>query len=278
MSASPQRLSDSQYEQLQVIIRRLTGINMTSAKRTMVTRRVHNRMLERDIDSVDRYLQLLDAGDPFEIELFSNAVTTNLTSFFREHHHFEFLEQRFFPAFLQGHLGRGNTLRLWSAGCSTGEEPYSIAMSMLENLPNIARYDARVLATDIDSQVLAACARGHYNEARIAKVPAALKARYFEQSVVDGVSTYVATKALRQRIVFNQLNLLERWPMSGPFDLIFCRNVIIYFDKDVQRELVNRYADALTPDGILIVGHSESLMGISDRFRLLGKTVYARQS
>lgn len=256
MSASPQRLSDSQYEQLQVIIRRLTGINMTSAKRTMATRRVHNRMLERDIDSVDRYLQLLDAGDSSEIDL----------------------EQRFFPAFLQGHLGRGNRLRLWSAGCSTGEEPYSIAMSMLENLPNIARYDARVLATDIDSQVLAACARGHYNEARIAKVPPALRARYFEQAVVDGEPTYVATKALRQRIVFNQLNLLERWPMSGPFDLIFCRNVIIYFDKDVQRELVNRYADALTPDGILIVGHSESLMEISDRFRLLGKTVYARQS
>jgi chemotaxis protein methyltransferase CheR len=201
-----------------------------------------------------------------------NAITTNLTSFFRESHHFDALERDAIPE-MTSVPQRSRRLRIWSAGCSSGEEPYSIAMSLRRSLPRIDEWDVRVLATDIDTNMIATCRAGRYEAAKAASIPADL-ARKFVRPAADGLVEM--DEKLKQMIRFNTLNLLANWPMLGPFDVIFCRNVVIYFDKDTQRTLFDRFAEMLRPKGWLFIGHSESLFRVSDRFRHQGRTVYRK--
>lgn len=268
-----QRLSDSEFDQIRELIHAVTGISMNESKRQLVCRRLGGRISELGMTCFAEYIELLKSGNAHEVEVFSNAVTTNLTSFFRENHHFDYFANSILPQ-LNSHNNHGSQrLRIWSAGCSTGEEPYSIAMTLQESPIDLARWNAKILATDLDSDVLGHCRKGHYSAQTLTKVPPALRHKYFKNAAAG--SADVAPK-LRSLIQFNQLNLMAEWPMTGKFDLIFCRNVIIYFDKPTQRKLVDRFADILADDGHLIIGHSESLLNVSQRFSLIGKTIYRK--
>jgi chemotaxis protein methyltransferase CheR len=272
-SAREFALTERDFRAIAGRVQAATGIVLGDAKRDLVYGRVSRRLRVLGCASFTEYLDHLDGPDAeHEHAALVNAITTNLTGFFREPHHFQTLSQDTIPA-LAGTDSRGGRLRIWSAGCSSGEEPYSIAMTMHQALPNLDRWDARILATDIDTDMIAAGSTGIYDAAKAAQIPPALRQRYVRPVDTDCVEMSPVLKSL---IWFKPLNLLSSWPMRGPFDAIFCRNVVIYFDRTTQRTLFNRFAEMLRPEGWLFIGHSESLFGICDRFRHLGRTIYRK--
>ncbi len=276
-SARQSTLTDAEFNEVRAIIKEMTGISMSDSKRQLIYRRLSSRMKALNIGTFQEYLTFLKSGDATEVELFSNAVTTNLTSFFREHHHFDYLANTILPEIVT-HKGAGNKrLRIWSAGCSTGEEPYSIAITLLEAMPNLPSWDAKLLCTDLDSDVLAKSREGVYPLQSVEKIPAARLQRWFQKGTNERGPIARVRGELQELITFKRLNLMHEWPMRGKFDVIFCRNVVIYFDKPTQRVLMDRYADMLEDDGYLILGHSESLHNVSDRFALIGKTIYRKK-
>jgi chemotaxis protein methyltransferase CheR len=265
--------NNDDFQEIARRVRDRTGIVLGEAKRELVYGRLGRRLRACGCNSFNGYLALLDGPDAADEQLaMVNAITTNLTGFFREPHHFEALANDALPAMIRS-PSQGRRLRIWSAGCSSGEEPYTIAMTVLSVLPAQEKWDALVLATDIDTNMIAACRAGLYDAAKAEPIPAELRRRFVSQVDADTVEM---TPALKQVIRFRPLNLLHPWPMTGKFDVIFCRNVVIYFDKDTQRTLFDRYADMLKPDGWLFIGHSESLFRVSDRFRHLGRTAYRK--
>jgi len=205
---------------------------------------------------------------------FCNAITTNLTSFFRESHHFDFLRDQVLVPL--GTRPPGQRLRIWSAGCSTGEEPYSIAMTVRESVPQASRHDIKILATDLDSDVLSRGRKGVYADDRVKGMSQARISAFFQEQVEGGARRLAITPNLRELITFNQLNLMHELPMRGPFDVIFCRNVVIYFDKETQRDLFKRFALLQRPGDVLFLGHSESMFKVSDAYTLVGRTIYRR--
>ncbi len=266
------RMSQKNFDQIKAIAYDLTGIKLTDLKKNMIYSRLARRIRQRGLVSFDDYCALLERSGNDEITSFVNAITTNLTSFFRENHHFEFLVETVFPELLRKNANT-QRIRLWSAGCSTGEEPYSIAICLKERMP-VTTWDIKLLATDLDTNVVAQGKRGVYSGDRIESLDEARCKKWF---LKDPKSEEVRVKpVLQELITFKPLNLLNVWPMKGPFDVIFCRNVVIYFDKNTQRTLFNRYADMLAPGGYLFIGHSENLHKVSNRFRSLGKTVYQK--
>lgn len=269
-------ISDAEFVRACQMIADVTGISMSPTKRHLVVRRLSPRLRALGLDSFDAYLNHIATGDFAEREHFCNAVTTNLTSFFRESHHFDYLAKDVVPELRARATGYRPRLRIWSAGCSTGEEPYSIAMVLRESLPDIDRWDARVLCTDIDTDVLRTGRAGLYGPDRVRGLAPARLNQWFERTGDDPAAPYRVTEPLQRLLAFKRLNLMAQWPMRGPFDVIFCRNTIIYFDRDTQRRLIERMANLLSDDGVLILGHSETLHRISDRFRLIGRTVYRK--
>ena len=251
------------------------GINLTESKRELVYGRIARRLRALKLSGFDAYCDLLAQVPNEEFDNFINAITTNLTSFFREGHHFDFLRDQLVPQWLatRGPVPR---IRVWSAGCSTGEEPYSLAMTLLEALPPGATRDVRILATDIDTNVLTHAVNGVYDLERVQTLDLPCLRRWFRRGKGDLDQQARVVPELQKLITFQQLNLMGRWPMSGPLDLIFCRNVVIYFDKPTQRALFARYAELLAPDGHLIIGHSETVYGVSDEFELVGRTSYRK--
>jgi chemotaxis protein methyltransferase CheR len=270
-------LSDAQFEMFRGVAKRHAGIMIADFKRSMVYRRIKRRMKALAIDDVEDYCALLSGPDgPKELQPLINVLTTNKTEFFRERHHFDHLTSTVLPRLVsEKPNGRTGKLRIWSAGCSTGEEPYSIAMSLGKLVDTHPNWDTRILATDIDTDVIDRAKKGIYRLGDTATVPRELRARYIDDHDADEGCCRM-TAAGRRLITFKQLNLHEAWPFRGPFDVIFCRNVVIYFDKPTQKALFDRIADVLTPDGFLYCGHSESLYGISDRFRAIGQSIYQR--
>lgn len=250
----------------------LTGIQLGDHKRDMIYGRLVRRIRALGMQSCKEYCDYLKTHPTEEVTEFVNAITTNLTAFFREPHHFDCLEKTVFP-WLQKTNKTKRRVRIWSAGCSTGEEPYSIALLMKKYFPP-AQWDAKLLATDLDSNVVAKAQLGVYDEGRIETVSEELRKKWFLRA--PGSSQVKIKPEIQQQITFKQLNLLHQWPMKGPFDVIFCRNVVIYFDKATQRVLFDRYAELLRPDGYLFIGHSESLHNVTDRFESLGRTIYRR--
>ena len=210
-----------------------------------------------------------------ELAELCNAITTNLTSFFREPHHFQYLRDHVLAPLAADPRGK-RRLRIWSAGCSTGEEPYSIAMSVLEALPDRAGWDVRILATDLDSEVLARARRGIYPAERMTAVSPERLQRFFVESPESGEPCRQIAPEVAALVTFKQLNLIHALPMRGPLDAIFCRNVVIYFDKETQRELFARIARLQRPGDLLFLGHSESLFKVSDSYALIGKTIHKR--
>lgn len=268
------QLSQAEFERIRVLVRQHTGIALSDAKRQLVYGRLSRRLRALRLGSFSEYIKLLERGEPAELEEFTNAVTTNLTSFFREPHHFEFLGKDLLPQALARNVAL-RRLRIWCCAASTGEEPYSIAM-VLREAQGLAGWDAKLLATDLDSSVLAHGKRGVYARERFSGMAPRRVTRFF-QDVKDGNEPKLsATDELRSLITFKQLNLMHEWPMKGPFDAIFCRNVIIYFDKDTQRALFERMAALQRPGDYLFLGHSESLYRVCDRYELIGRTIYRR--
>lgn len=260
------------FELVKSIAYRLTGIKLTDHKKNMVYSRLARRIRARGLSSFDDYCQLLTEPNNNEITEFVNAITTNLTSFFRENHHFDFLCDTVFPELLKKNRD-SKRIRFWSAGCSTGEEAYSIAMCLAEKMP-VTQWDIKILATDLDTQVVLHGKRGEYREEKIESIDPVRQRKWF---IHDQRSDDVKIKdKLRDLVTFKPLNLLDKWPMKGPFDVIFCRNVVIYFDKDTQCKLFNRYADLLALGGYLIIGHSENLHAVAHRFKSMGKTIYRK--
>jgi chemotaxis protein methyltransferase CheR len=261
------------FEALRKLVKQITGINLSDQKRELVYGRLARRLRALQLTSFAEYRDLLDTDGGHEIVQFCNAITTNLTAFFREPHHFDYLRDHVLTPMIAGAQRR---LRIWSAGCSTGEEPYSLAMTILETLPDLRRWDVRILATDLDSDVLERGRRGVYAEDRLKNMTLQRRTRFFtERREREGIC-YEATPELKSLITFKQLNLMHALPMRGPLDAVFCRNVVIYFDKDTQRDLFARVSQLQRPGNLLFLGHSESLFKVSDDYTLIGKTVYRR--
>jgi chemotaxis protein methyltransferase CheR len=262
------------FEYIRNMVGERTGIVLSEHKVDMVYGRLARRLRQLNIKNFKDYLQRLEGDDGQELVEFTNALTTNLTAFFREPHHFEFLIKTGIPELIKKRPDK--RLRIWSAGCSTGEEPYTIAITLHEAIPAIRNWDVKILATDLDSNVVARATAGIYDQERVNGINKERLKRWFRKGSGSNQGKVRVSPDLQQLITFKQLNLMHQWPIKGPFDIIFCRNVVIYFNKDTQRVLFDRYADMLASDGYLIVGHSESLHKVTDRFQLLGKTVYRK--
>jgi chemotaxis protein methyltransferase CheR len=268
-------IDDRDFHKIAQLVRDKTGIVIDGRKRAFVQSRLGRRLRALGLADFAAYCRMLEDPQAGEAEqaMLVNAVTTNHTSFFREPYHFDYLAATVMPAILAGARERNHRLRIWSAGCSTGEEPYSLAMILCECRQKLRDWDCRILATDLDTNVLAHAESGLYDAERALSIPSELR-RHYVTSADDG--QIAIREPLRSLITFRQLNLLGEWPMKGQFDVIFCRNVTIYFDKNTQRTLLDRFARILRPDGWLFVGHSESLLNLTDRFQLVGRTVYRR--
>jgi chemotaxis protein methyltransferase CheR len=269
--------TDDDFNRIRALSALHAGISVSEAKRELVYSRLTRRLRNLGIDRFGNYCSLLEAGDSSEVPQFVNAITTNLTAFFREMHHFQFLTNKVLPE-IWNIKANDRTLRIWSAGCSTGEEPYSIAITVRNSLNNRQGWNIKILATDIDSDVLATAGKGVYPEERTSALPTDVLQSAFQKGIGSNQGLVKINPELTKMIAFRQLNLMGPWPMRGLFDVIFCRNVVIYFSKENQRILFDRFANALNPGGFLFIGHSESLFNVSNRFELIGKTVYLRRN
>jgi chemotaxis protein methyltransferase CheR len=263
---------NADFQFLRGLVKELTGINLAESKRELVYGRISRRLRALRLASFADYRRLLESGDRAERIEFCNAVTTNLTSFFRESHHFTYLRDHLLIPRRET-AQRHERLRIWSSACSSGEEPYSIAMAVIENFPDWRNWDIKILASDLDSDILARARAGLYAADRLKGLDEQRLARFFRPGASG---EHRVVPELQQLITFKQLNLMDDLPMSGPLDAIFCRNVVIYFDKETQRELFSRMARVQRPGDLLFVGHSESLYKVSDQYGLIGKTVYRR--
>ena len=261
------------FDYLRGLVTETTGIIAGEDKYTMYYSRLARRVRKLGLKDFSEYRNFLNHNRDSELIELVNSVTTNLTSFFRENHHFEFLR----GSFIDEVKARGNRrLRIWSAGCSTGEEPYSIAMSLAEAIPDYRSWDIKILASDLDSNVVAKAASGVYDEARVDGLDPQYLKKYFHRGTGSNDGFVRVKPEILNLITFRQLNLLHSWPFSDIMDCIFCRNVVIYFDKPTKNKLVERYAQQLVPNGYLFMGHSESLYKSTDSFKLLGKTIYQK--
>lgn len=269
------QLEDDEFQFIRFVVEKNAGIVLGDSKRQLVQSRLARRLRELGLGSFAEYCELVKAGGPEELSGLINAITTNVTSFFRESHHFDALNAVMLPEA----MARNETtrrLRIWSAGCSSGEEPYSIAMTAAETLRGRIRWDFKILATDIDSEVLAAAARGEYPLERLTGVSDERRRRWFMSGTLSQEGMAKIRSEIAALITFRSLNLMGEWPMCGPFDVIFCRNVMIYFDQATRDRLVSRYAELLAPGGYLCLGHSESIHMPHREFKLVGRTIYKK--
>ncbi len=257
------RFSGRDFQVIADLLRARTGIHLPPTKQAFVYSRLAPRLRQLGINSFRDYRNLLEGPKGAdELGLLVNRLTTNLTSFFREPHHFEALTS---------HLAScGSRIRIWSAGCSTGQEPYSIAMTLAAFMADKGPRDIRILATDIDTDVLATAGKGIYSAEHVEDLPANM--RRFTQPL--GADSFRMTPAIRNLIAFKRLNLIESWPIGGPFDAIFCRNTAIYFEKPMQKQIYHRMANLLRPGGLFCVGHSETLHGFDLPLKGLGGSMW----
>jgi chemotaxis protein methyltransferase CheR len=272
-------LSDAEFREFQELVASLCGIHLSDAKRQLVKSRLQKRLRYHGLTSYRQYYDMVVATqDPEELTAFVNCITTNKTDFFREPHHFQYIAEYLVPDMLE-QVKRGKMskrLRVWHAGCSSGEEPYTMAITLLEALNGAADWDIQLVASDIDTNVLAQAERGVYPVDRVSTIPLHLLHKYFLRGRGASEGTVKVRDSVRQLIDFKRINLNDVWPIrpDTKFDVIFCRNVIIYFNRETQRRLFARFSDHIRPGGILFIGHSESLLNVSDAFVSLGNTIY----
>ena len=268
-------LGDAEFHFLRDFVYRYCGIALSEQKRQLVQGRLLRRLRGLGLKDFGSYCELLRRDPDGELGDLASAISTNVTSFFREAHHYEFVERELLPRWLDGRRRAGDRLRLWSAGCSTGEEPYALAMVLAEALERSGSgIDARILATDLSPQALAQARQGVYALDRLGGVGEERRRRWFLRGEGDYQGLASIHPRLRELVTVMPLNLLHDWPMQGPFDAIFCRNVMIYFDKPTQGRILDRFAPLMKPDALLFAGHSENFLYVCNAFRLRGKTVY----
>jgi len=267
-------LSLEQFHEIAQVVERMTGINLPDRKHALVYSRLARRVRALGMKSFADYTAFVKGTDGSE-ELFkmAEALTTNVTKFFREDHHFEHFKTQLLPRLISS-ARSGGRVRIWSAGCSSGQEPYSIALCILAALPDARSYDIKILATDINTQVLATGRRGVYSAEDLNSIPANLRNSWTD---VTG-SQFEFDEAAKRLISFKQLNLIEPWPMKGKFDAIFCRNVMIYFAAELQSTLWERFSSKLNDDGMIYIGHSERVIGpASGVLNIEGPTAYRKK-
>ncbi len=263
-------MTQKDFDEMAALALAHTGIVLGPHKITMVYSRIARRLRALSLTDFSSYLTYLNQNFDQEIHEFINHITTNLTSFFREAHHFDFCKNELFPQLIKKQQKR---IRIWSSGCSNGQEAYSIAMTIRQCAFPLTS-DIKILATDLDSNMVQ---QGHdaiYPVDSVESLSPSMIEKYCQKSR-DGSSIRIRD-SLRQLVYFKRLNLLESWPIKGPFDAIFCRNVVIYFNKETQKVLFERYANLLPDGGYLFIGHSESLNGLTDRFESIGNTIYRK--
>lgn len=273
-------LSDRLFQKFSDLVYQECGINLHQGKRALLQARLNKRLRATNSASYENYYQYLTSDqNNDELVQFLDCISTNLTYFFREIQHFEILGQLLPKLLAEKKKKRDHRLRIWSAGCSTGEEPYSLAMFVLPHLDDFKECDFRILATDISTRTLSIAARGVYTKEKIEKVPDHLRKQYFmNRQQRNGAPEYEVAPILKRIVSYRRLNLKDPYPFKGPFDYIFCRNVMIYFDKSTQESLVQKMAGYLSPGGYLFVGHSESLMGLRHSLSYVCPAVYRSSS
>jgi chemotaxis protein methyltransferase CheR len=264
--AASAQLSQKQFEKIKERLYGFCGINLNSDKQNLVKARLTKRLAAVKLTTFDEYLSFIEK-DRTEFSHMIDALTTNKTNFFRERQHFDYLRENILPKL------RSKRLRIWSAACSSGEEPYSISMLLHDSIPDIGRWDFKILATDISGRILQKASCAAYAEESLSGISAAQRQKYLTRT---NDQHYRIRDEIRKPIKFARLNLMEKWPMRGPFDVIFCRNVMIYFDKPTQSVLVNRFYDLLDTGNHLFVGHSESLTSVDHRFAYVQPAVYLK--
>ena len=269
------QLEPEDFRQIAAVLYADSGIYLSEQKTTMVYGRLVKRLRALGLESFKDYCRLInDKNAVGERQQMLGALTTNVTAFFRERHHFDHLKTVELPPLLRA-ARDGARLRVWSAGCSNGHEPYSIAMTILSLMPDAGRYDIKVLGTDIDAAVVATARRSVYDTDDLSEIGQADLSRFFEATEDCGNNQLAAVPDLRALVSFRELNLMQPWPMKGLFDIVFCRNVTIYFDAATQAKLWSRYADVIMPGGLLCIGHSERVSGdAANRFTPVGTTMY----
>jgi chemotaxis protein methyltransferase CheR len=250
------------------------GISLSESKANLIYSRLAKRIRKLGLGGFVEYCALVESsqGKEERKELVA-ALTTNVTSFFREPHHFEHMRTKMLPHLIQ-RAKAGQRIRFWSAACSSGPEPYSMALILLQDMPDVGHYDIRILATDIDPNVLAVAAAGIYDDAQLAPVPVPMRQSWF-RPLNDGSGRWQAKEELRRLISFRQLNLIGSWPMKGKFQIIFCRNVVIYFDNPTQERIWSRFLPLTEDNGAIYIGHSERISGAAERSVVSdGVTIY----
>jgi chemotaxis protein methyltransferase CheR len=271
-------MTDADFGKISRLVYEVCGINLTEGKKELLKARLGKVIRQGAFRSFrDYYEHVLKDSSGEELVRLLDAVSTNFTSFFRESQHFEYLRTEFLPEVLARKKGQGKKLRFWSAGCSSGEEPYSLAIAVLECLDYPETWDLKILSTDLSSKVLKVAAAGIYPRERIRSVPAPLVRKYFLEGENEWKGHVKVKSSLKKHISFERLNLMETFSFSEPFDCIFCRNVMIYFDKPTQAALLGRFFQHLSPGGALLIGHSESLAGIQHSFRYVKPAIYNKE-
>ncbi len=264
------------FRQIAELVHSEAGIVLTEAKVNLVYSRLAKRLRIIGLRTFREYCALIQGAEGVdERQAMIAAMTTNVTRFFRESHHFDYLRMRVLPELLEN-ARRGAKVRVWSAGCSSGEEAYSIGLTILDLEPSATDMDVRILASDIDPEMLRRGNTGIYHAKQMGDIPPEMRRRWFRQ-VVGTSGDLEVGEELRDLVRFRELNLLREWPMKGHFDIIFCRNVMIYFDDDTQNSVWSRFAQILNPGGTLCIGHSERILATLHPFDLVGQTIYQRQ-
>lgn len=275
LAMTPPLLDDADLATIAGIVFDESGIILSESKKGLIVSRLGKRLRDLNLPDFRAYCGILTgpAGQD-ERQTLISAITTNVTSFFREQHHFDALRRDILPQLID-QARSGRRIRLWSAGCSTGEEPYSLAMTILDVCPDVSKLDILILATDIDANVINHARAGCYDQDQLRGISPALRSRFLRQSLENG--RWSVVDDLRKLIFFETLNLHAPWPFHGSFDVIFCRNVTIYFDADAQSRLWGRFTDKLTESGSLLIGHAERVEGpAAKRLKLVGQTQYQR--
>ncbi len=267
-------ITEEEFCRFSSLIYKEAGISLGEQKKSLLASRLSKRLRDLDLTTFsDYYTKVTEDHSGEEFTRVLDLVSTNKTDFFREPKHFDFLRERILPE-----LERAKRIRIWSSACSTGEEPYTIAMTLYEHAQNPEQWDFKILASDLSTRVLAQAASGTYNEDRFRDVPPDVLQRHFLRGRGDRAGLFKVKDHLASAITFRRVNLMdERFPIKNPLDLIFCRNVMIYFDRPTQQTLVNKFHGYLKPGGYLFIGHSESLQWVTHPFKSLAPTIYQKE-
>ena len=271
MTPTSVELSHKQFNRVSHIVYRLCGINLKDGKEALVRARLMKRIRALRMASIDDYLRYIESDEGcHELGAMIDVMTTNKTSFFREAEHFDFLREKVLPEI------QSSRMRFWSSACSSGEEPYSLAITLRESIPDIDSRDCLILATDISTRMLAKSREAVYSRDSVRDLPKSVVQKYFNKTLNGSAPAFQLKENVRRLVRFAWLNLMNPWPMKGLFSVIFCRNVMIYFDRPTQQKLINRFWELLLPGGYLFVGHSEGLSGISHKFNYVQPATYRK--